>query len=508
MGAGTLLAGTVISNKIGYGGFMKTTVTLLLRGALAGIALLSVGCAGYSSQISETVSSMKTGSLDQALADLEGRSDKDMLFHLEKGELLRMKGAYQESRDTWLAADRQVQAWEEAVKTDPTKLLGDIGSFIVNDTTRRYDGRDYEKVFLNVRLALDHLATGDWGAARTEIKKMHERESIIAEFRAKEIEDAKEKAASKGVEASSYKELNGYPVETLNDPGVSSLKNAYESAIANYLAGFVYEALGEPSLAAAGYRKSIEMRPGEKMLEESLAGLDARVVKAPRTKGFVDTLFIVESESAPAISSVTLPIMLPIPSSRGISLVATPLSWPVIKPLDASGAPSSITVDDKSISVSLLTNVDHMARRALSDEMPGIIARSAVRAIAKGAAQKAVQDNSSRFGLFGALLSAASSVTAVVSEKADERSWRTLPAFYSAGRATLPVGVHKVTIHTPAGPQTREVQLSGSYAVVTVRYSGGSVYLAQPPYVAPTPVARATVAPIAPVASSDAGRRQ
>lgn len=467
--------------------------------ALLGVALLS-GCAGmqgYDRQVSGTVQSLKAGSVDTALAELERnntKEDKDLLYLLEKGELLRMKGTYDGSRDAWLAADEKVRGWEEAVKTDASKVLGDIGSFVLNDTTRRYDGRDYEKVFVNVRLALDHLALGDWSAARTEIKKMHEREAVIAEFRAKELDAAKEQASAKGIKATSFKDLKGYPIETLEDPAVRALKNAYESAFANYLAGFVYEALGEPSLAAAGYRKAAEMRPGQPLLEESLANLDARVNKARKAKGTVDTLFIVESGSAPAITSQTLPILLPIPSRSGMSIVATPISWPVVRPLDTSLVPSSVSVGDKAVPVTLLTNLDHMARKALSDEMPGIITRSSIRAIAKGAAQKVVQDNSSQMGMFGAFLSLATTVAAVVTEQADERTWRTLPAFFSVGRAALPPGVHKVTIQTATGLQTREIQISGAHAVVALRVADSSVYLAQTPST-PAPVAATSLPP-------------
>ncbi len=35
------------------------------------------------------------------------------------------------------------------------------------------------------------------------------------------------------------KELNGYPVETLNDPEVLALKNGYQNALSHYLAGFM-----------------------------------------------------------------------------------------------------------------------------------------------------------------------------------------------------------------------------------------------------------------------------
>lgn len=451
-------------------------------GGLVALSILLTGCAGYNAKVAGTVDAVRTGSVDTALADLEKNNsdkDKDLLYHLEKGELLRMKGDYPASIANWSEADARVRAWEEEVKTDPSKVIGDIGSFVLNDTTRRYDGRDYEKVLLGVRLALDHVALGNWDAARVEIKKMHEREAVIAEFRSKELEDAKKNADEKGVSISSPKEISGYPVETLNAPEVQALKNAYESAVANYLAGFVYEALDEPSLAAAGYRKAIEMRGGSPLLEEALKNLDNNK-RRPLAEG-VDTLFIIETGNAPAIESRMLPIPLPIPSKNGLRVVMTPISWPVVvSKSDTLPPPDNIVVGGKPIGLTMVTSVDHMARRAISDEMPGIIARSAVRAIVKGATQAAIQNNAKGTG--GAIAALLAGVAAVATEQADERTWRLLPNAFSIGRAILPFGTHRLTVNSPAGPVARDIRLSGKYAVVTVRSSGTTTYLSQTPF--------------------------
>jgi hypothetical protein len=454
---------------------------------LVGIVLLS-GCVGYNQQMSNTLAATRSGSLDLALSDLDknnSNKQNNLLYYLEKGELLRMKGDFAQSRDSWLIADEMIRHWEESAKADPLKILGNVGSVFINDASRRYDGRDYEKVFVSVRLALDHLALGNFDQARTEIKKMHEREAIIAEFRAKDFESAKKESEKKGLKATSYKELNGYPVETLDDPQVKALKNSYESAFANYLAGFVYEALGEPSLAAAGYRKAIEMHPGESTLEAGLGGLDERISKVRQTGQSIlatDTLMVVETGSAPTITSQTFAIALPLPTKDGFNTVWVPLSWPVIIPTRYFDVTNSITIDTKPQSLVMITNVDQMARRALSDEMPGIIFRSSIRAITKSAAQRAVQKNSDNMGMVGLLFSAAANVAALATENADERSWRTLPAFYSVSRAQLTPGFHTVSINTPNGLITREIHVSGTHAVVVLHTSGNSLYLAQPPY--------------------------
>ena len=75
----------------------------------------------------------------------------------------------------------------------------------------------------------------------------------------------------------SFKELNGYPVQTIDNPEVNALRNGYQSALSHYLAGFIYEALGEVSLAAPGYRLANELHPGVPLLEEALSGLESRL---------------------------------------------------------------------------------------------------------------------------------------------------------------------------------------------------------------------------------------
>jgi uncharacterized protein len=449
-----------------------------LSGAMS-FALVLAGCAGYNAKVTTTMDALKAGSVDAALADLEKNNtdkEKDLLYHFEKGELLRMKGDYAGSINSWSQADAKIQEWENAVRTDPSKLAGDIGSFIVNDTMRRYDGRDYEKVLLSVRLAQDYIAQGKWDEARVEIKKMHEREAIISEFRAKELEDARKEAEGSGIAISSPKEINGYPIESLEAPEVKSLKNAYESAVANYLAGFVYEALGEPSLAAAGYRKAIEMRGNSPILEDALKNLDDNSNRS--LSAGVDTLIIVETGNAPVIESLMLPIPLPIPSRNGLGIVMTPLSWPLVKNPGIQVPPPEVTSGTTVIPLEMITSVDHMARRAIADEMPGIIARSAVRAVVKGATQAALRES----GSAGSILALIAGVAAVATEQADERTWRTLPNAFSVGRAILPFGPNKLTFQTASGPVTRDVQLSGKYSLVTLRTSGGSVFLAQAPF--------------------------
>jgi hypothetical protein len=452
-------------------------------------ALMASGCAGmhYNNKMADVSAGIKSGDITGSIKSLESNNQgsgknptdasKGLLYLFEKGELLRLNGDLKNSKITWLEADGLVRGWEDAVKTDPSKLLGDAASFLVNDTARRYDGRDYEKVMLSVELALDHVAMNNWDNARIEIKKMHERQALIAEFQEKKLEKAKADAASKNLKVTSFKELGGYPIETLEAPEVKSLKNSYESAFGNYLAAFVYESLGEASMAAPGYRKAAEMQPNIPLLDGALAGLDQRARKSKA--GEVDTLFVIETGMAPAVVSQQIGLLLPIPCRSGLCPELVMLSWPVIRP-SIEGSLSMVGIDGKDVPLVMLTSVNAMARRALLDEMPSILVRTSIRAIAKVAAQKATDNATSQasaaLGPFGGLISLATKMAVAISEVADERVWRTLPDSFSIARLKLRSGQHKVALQLAGVTKIVDIDVSGKYAVVALRIVGNQVF--------------------------------
>ena len=444
------------------------------------LPLVLTGCAGtmrsYDSELQQTVGLVAAGNAGQALKQLEQNNpdkDKDLLYFFEKGQLLRLDSRFADSRDAWFGADQKIHEWEEAVKVDPAKFLGDVGRVVVNDKGRRYDGTDYEKVLLTTMLALNHINLGDWDNARTEIKKTHEREAIIADLRAKQIEKETVEAQKRNV-TTTVKDLRGYPVETLDDPEVIALKNGYQSAVSHYLAGFIYEALGEPSLAAPGYRTAIELRPNIGLLEDGLKNLGSRGSRIKR--GTTDTLFVVETGFAPAKKSVSVPI--PIPFSAGAGFGVIPTSFPTIHSDSSAVVPAQLTLNggQQTIPLAMVTNVDAMARRQLRDDMPGIILRGTVRAIAKSVAQKVANDRG------GAIAGLLVTIASVATESADERVWRTLPGKISLGRMTLPAGEHTLNVPTAQGEKKVTFIVAGKHAVVTLRVTGGNVYLGQTGY--------------------------
>ena len=449
--------------------------------AIAFVALLCTGCAtfrSYDKELRGTINAVSSGNVDGAIQVLQSNNKsekKDLLYYLELGELQRLKDRYRDSQASWMSADQRVHSWEAAAKADPTRLLGGATALMLNDKSRPYEGHDYEKVMLTTRVALNFLAMGDFDNARVAIKQTHEREAVIADLRAKEVREIERDTGKRGAQTS-FKELNGYPVQTIDNPQVNALRNSYQSALSHYLAGFIYEAQSEPSLAAAGYRQAIELQPNQPLLEDALRGLDQRV--AASDDSLTDVLFVVETGTAPARESRSFPLPIPV----NYTWVLIPISFPVMQTTSSFPPPAQLQVDSgESLPIVPITSIDLMSRRALRDEMPGIMVRGAIRSTAKAVAQYQLQHQAQRkdnewIGLAALALTLGNYVT----ESADERTWRTLPAEIAIARGRMAPGEHSITLNTTYGPRTVRVNLSGRHAVVGLRLLSSQLFVQAP----------------------------
>ena len=443
--------------------YMSTRLLLVL-----GACFMLSGCVStrdYDTELGETLVYFQFGRLDDSLAVLERNNPfdpRDLLYYLEKGELLRLKGEASDSFATWDYADRSIVAYENSSRFATFKKLTELNSYVANDKLRFYDGYDFEKVALTTQMALIFMSSADPADARVLIKKTHEREAGIAEKRDLQYLELENKAEAQGVTLQ-YKDLQGYPVATLDAPEVVSLKNSYQSAFSHYLAGFIYEALNEKDLAAPGYRKAIELRPNTPLLEQALRNLD----KSPLKAGESDVLLIVQTGLAPARNSVHVPISVVVDGENYI----TNMSFPIIVPDTSTPPVDFITVDGKNHKLTLLNSFGDMARRTLRDDMPGIIERTLVRADAHARDQAYLKKHHPE------QLEAAIQAQ-ILREDADTRSWRTLPDKTYVVRLRLSKGVHQFTLPNAPEFQPIKFRVDQTHQALSLRAVRNRIYIA------------------------------
>lgn len=373
---------------------------------LAGSLLWLSGCATYSEQIRGVEADIAAGRYAEALKAMEQSRDplgKDqVLLLLNKGMLLRLQGDYSGSNAAFEQAKQTID------ELDAVSVSEQAGSVTVNDALRSYLGEDYERSLLHFYEALNYLQLGKPDAARVE--------ALQAD------------------------------VEKMDD------------ALMRYLAGLIFEQLGEWSDAMIAYRKSYQQyqkTPGVapprslgfallRMSEhlgltdevrdyKAAFGIDSwESLSQRRDQGELvvlvgEGLAPIKREEAAHMHSPELGIMV---------RIATP-SY-VSRPRLVDGV--RVLIDGVAVKGELVEDVDASARKALADQMAAITARALARAVVKYRAAKEMRDKN------GGLAGFITNVAGMVTERADTRSWSTLPQSIYLARRSLPPGSHRVEV--------------------------------------------------------------
>jgi len=457
--------------------------TYLLSAFVSSVIL--IGCASGPSQkaLNESNNALRSGDTITALRILEeankDKKEKDTPYYLDKGEIIKFLGVQnlEVSTASLRKADIVVEDWQAKATVNLAKNTGDFLNYLFASigSNSTYEPRDYEKSLLSYHLALNHVLAGYWDLARIEAKKIAERETIIKRvheksetaLKAKEAENRKNNVQS----YSRIENINGYPVNLLNSPEVTNLKNSYQNAAAHYLAAFIFEQQNEDGFAAPGYRTAFELKPNNGLFELSLAQLDRNIATRNDKHANSDVLFIVETGNIPRINSHKSTVAFATP--QGPKIVS--FNLPIIESPSPIFNPGSVTVGSQNIILYQAANLDAMSRKQLKDDMPGYLLKASTQALTQIVAQAATQaavagkNNNQGAGMLASLVVGA----AMSVGSADVRQWSALPASIYMGRGSVPKGEGKFTIPTPYGPFSVPLQFGQDYQIVHVRILGG-----------------------------------
>ncbi|WP_231970309.1 hypothetical protein [Polynucleobacter necessarius] len=440
--------------------------------------------------MNEAKEQFKNGDLQNTNAAIASAfKDKNTLYYLEIGEVQRLQGPLQipNSTENLLLADRNVEQWSIDVSDKMKRSFFNTSAYVLSEGfSSTYDPKPYEISLLSQTLALNHISQGHWNDAMVEAKKMAQREKIIEQLIETKVaavaKTQQDQQANFNTRAatSHIEDINGYPVNLLDDEETRSLKNSYQNPAAYYLSGFIHESQGEASLAAPGYRLAIELCPQVRFFKTSIAKLDSNIANQAK-KNFADTLIIVDTGYMPKISPYRISQSIPV----GASSRLVTLTFPVIERSTERYTPSMVQLGDKPANLELVASIDSMARRNLKDEMPGYVLRATTRALVSLAAQYAAdqaaqqaanknnrnnQNNNGTAAIIGAIASMVTGYGLQAINVTDVRHWSTLPAQTYMARMGLPIGPVQLRYVLPSGVmQTQTVNLVGGYNVVYIR---------------------------------------
>jgi len=354
-----------------------------------------------------------TGRADLArlTAEEKDQDQDDVLACLNKGMLRRMTDDYVGSNQILEIAKQQMESLYGVSITDAAV------SVTINDAVRDYKGDRYEQVLLHAYMAMNYLQLGELDSARVEILQA----------------DVK------------MMEWGEQPDE---DPFV------------RYFAGMIYEALGEDDQALVSYRKARDVyiaTHNEQLLEvpemlkkdllrllaaqglwdeyrnlKSEFGL-ADFKPAKVSDDFGELIVILNNGLAPIREESSIMTFSPEVQSN------VRIAFPVYKFESIPVNKARLKISEKFFDLETVENIDRLARQALDDDMPLVMTRAIARAIVKYQSQKSAQE---QHALAGLLLT----VTNLATERADTRSWTTLPQEIQLVRVMLPAGQQDVSI--------------------------------------------------------------
>lgn len=400
------------------------------------LLFLLISCAGTAEFYEEIDREVSSGNYHNALNEIrESRQlygeNSSVLFDLDMGLLFHYAGLYDSSTNHFFNAERQIE--DLYTKSISREAL----SLILNDNILPYEGEDFEKVLVNVFLALNYARQGMTDDALVEARKV----------------DLKFREYSR-----KYEDKNRYK----------------DDAFIRYLAGVLYESGGEINDAFISYQKAYDAYQfysseyGTKAPSFLLDDLvrtatmldfseEAEQYRSLGGKPFIrgakhdgSVIFIIYSGKGPIKEEVRPTVR--IPDSSG-TIHTFQIALPKFVPRNRENHNYIINLvsgnDTLSSHTELAEDITAIAEKTLDDRLTLIYLKSGGRALIKFLAAEKMKKEMKKGSdniLTNILGSLAVDAAIGATEQADLRTWRTLPAEIQLARFNVQPGRYQIHV--------------------------------------------------------------
>ncbi len=344
--------------------------------------------------------SMDRGDFQAAAEAFKKDADKpgtnQLLFMLDQGSAHFSAGQYKEAIAVFLKAEKLAEI------KDYTSISEEVGTLATSDNIRGYKGEDFEKVLINVYLALSFAAIGDVEGAQVESRK-------INQLLYKMIHDGK--------------------------------RNYEESPFARYLSGVLWEASGDVNAAYVDYKFTHQ-------LDAFFPGLGSDLLSTSKRMGFQDEFLEWKKKYKEEVPRQLAPDEgeLVVVFEQGQSPIKEPRdgrnsSLPTYISRSTNDAGAQVVVNSKTVELQTGLDIDTLSKRYLDDRINRMTAAKLAGVVTKGALAVGVAklSKSEDLGWLAFYL-------LMFSDRADLRSWRSLPGQLKFARVPLKEGLHHVRL--------------------------------------------------------------
>lgn len=438
---------------------------------LSACANLSAGnlFSHYSAQNSELHRSLQRGDYPSAEQALPDSVAGEILDNFEKGRVYLLNQDYPASQQAFELSDQALREQQDLATISVSQSAQSLSALAVNDNLSSYQPADYELGFLHLYLGLNYVKQNDLEGALVEMRRANQVQEQARKAREKELLSAQSQMQQQGLTPNLGSVLSRYP-----DAGTTL--QAVQNGYLLYLSALLYEAEGDLNSAYVDYRRALAVMPqndqvidGTKRVAKRLA-MNEDLSKLEQRYGQANYLdrqrsrIIVIDERGVVEALQGWKQALPLYDSRGNGAwysVALPYY-----PEQQADHYLPLELNGQALSASQLTDINLMAQHDLSERMPSLVIRQALRVWAKDQLRRqAAQDDDVGNLLFN--------VWNTLTEQPDTRSWLSLPAnVYSASLETEP-GEQSLMVN--GQPYTFNVEPGHTALVWLSRQSNNSI---------------------------------
>jgi hypothetical protein len=414
------------------------------------------GCASYTQKALEVRGPLSQGKLQDARAFLEEEKPggDGLPYLMELGLVLRYQGEYIRSNQVF--DDAEILVDELYTKSISKEIL----SLATSDEMIPYDGEMWERVLINYYRALNYVDLGQFDEALVECRKVNHKLKVYVDS-SDDPPTYRTDAFAQYMTAILY-EASG----ELNDAWVSLrlADDGYDHYAESY-------GLGPPTSLAGDLLRLADYQGFRQELEELQEKYpDAEVISTSELLSKGEIVVFYEEGFIPAKiqQEITIPILKDEYDDNHAAFATTlhgrvyhdftykkseleyllRLAIPSYPPKTPMENPGYAIVSSGEVSsrTELVQDLNAIARQGLDDRMGSILLKTILRGLTKYALSRGVEDQDELLG------KAVNFLTAAL-EKADTRSWITLPNSIQVARLVVEPGAHTVQVqcHGPGG---------------------------------------------------------
>ncbi|WP_353538421.1 hypothetical protein [Colwellia sp. KU-HH00111] len=437
--------------------FIKIGICIITLLSLSGCSSASFNdlFSHYNQQMLGVKQAQQQGDFQTAIKLIPSRSHNNASYGLsllEKARLAYLANNHEQSQKYFAQAYSLIQQAQQAAKIELSRSVENVAAVLSNDNATRYDIPLYEQSMLNSYQALNYLAQQNLSGALVEIRRANLVQQQALKDHAHLIYRSEENMTKQGITMNGL--TNQYPA--MNE-AIGQLKNGFQNAYTFYLSALIYDAVGQYNDAYIDYKKALEIYPNNYYLQQDIWRLanslqmtddisqfkksfrrDVTLVDNFTLKNQGQVVIIVENGIVPAKQELSL--NLPIYTSHN-EMRYYSIAVPSYQNYLEAYTPVMLNYQGKRYQSEEIVRISSLAAKQLKDQLPRLITRQIVRLIAKEKIRKQMELKGGDIGNIFA------NIYNMATEKADTRSWSTLPDSIHILKVNLDAGQHELGLN-------------------------------------------------------------